>query len=177
MRKFAIPSLFMAVAAGLAVPLAVSRADDSEIVFPPEMLKTAPALSASRAMPPVPTLTAAPAEQTATVMPDAVNVDIDPAIVASTRKSPRAAAASENPPAEDAVVTHRAAKARIAAVKHRHLLRHVRHAHRRPMFYPVETARVPLPPVRVAQTQPAPIATAIRCAGFCGNYVLVGVGF
>jgi hypothetical protein len=176
MRKFVVPGLLLAVAAGLALPLASGgvRAEDSETLFPPEMLKTAPALTAAvHAAPPIPTLTASPAEPSppiAALATDAVSTGVDPTVVASSK----VVAATKNVTSAATPVARRHAHV-VADAPRRHY-RIVRHAHRRPVLYPVQTARVPVPPQRLAQTQPTAVVTA-HCAGFCGNYVLVGVGF
>ena len=165
MRKFAVSGIMLGAAMGLALPLGGGvQAEDSNGLFPPDMLRAAPVNVAI--VPSAPKLTSGPA---ATVVAAA-----EPLVLASSAV-PRRLAGIDAKHGEDATASTRrhVAPHRLAALHHK---RHVRHARHIPIVtYPVQTARVPLPPLRLADTRS--VTAASSCVGFCGKYVLVGVGF
>lgn len=168
MRKFAVSGVVLAVALGIALPLAGGvLAEDKGGLFPPDMLQLAPLSKvASRAVtPPVPVLVEAPG----TVATDAPK--LDSMLLASSTPPARIAGVTAAHRDFTASTPRHASLRRVAMLYHRRHVRHVRHI----TAYPVQTARVPLPPLRVAETRTvSPVAS---CVGFCGSYVLVGVGF
>ena len=167
MRKFAVSGIMLGAAMGLALPLGGGvQAEDSNGLFPPDMLQAAPVNIAVVAS--APKLTSGPAA-TVVAAPAA-----EPLVLASSAV-PRRLAGVDAKHREDATASTRrhVAPLRLAALHHK---RHVRHARHIPIVtYPVQTARVPLPPLRLADTRS--VTAASSCVGFCGKYVLVGVGF
>jgi hypothetical protein len=162
MRKHIVPGMLLAAAIGLGLPIGLSQVKAEDVAaFPPDMLGTpAAAPIAAKVLPPTftppasDTLAAAPS-----VSPDA---PAPSAITASSDALPTGSTTRATQPVKP-----------VAVVKlHRKHFRHVAHARRVPLP-PVRAAALPKPAPRVVQTA----AVTPACPGFCGKYVLVGVGF
>jgi hypothetical protein len=178
MRKHVFSGMLLAVVVGLSLPpgLGKVKAEDGTGVFPPDMLKIpvlTPALEDSllKAAPTGDAVTqaAAPAqpaglaESSALAAPSTLLASTDSA---KTRAKTSVLSKVSEP---DAPAAKHQTKARLAHRAHSGK-RHVLHARRLPLP-PIKVVAAPRPAVQIVQT------AAASCAGFCGKYVLVGVGF
>ena len=154
MRKHVLTGLFLATALGLGMSsgFGPAMAEDGTDSFPPEMLRVASSADTGGVAVPAPDVVTAPA-----------------LVASSTLATPDAAL-----PTSSTSRMTKTSKARMAAwrIWHNRAIRHVQHARLMSPVRPVARVfAIPAPVVRIAQTADS------ACPGFCGKYVLVGVGF
>ena len=169
MRKHALSGMLLAAALGLSLHAGAGQvlAEDGAELFPPEMLQ--PAAPKAPVPAPAPAGLAA-AESAPAAASSAAGTPVPVVVATSVPLAPvaRAPIAFEAAAPQKIVAARKRAEARVVA--HRRHVRHIQHARLVPAVLPPVRAvfAPPLPAVRIAQSS---------CSGFCGKYVLVGVGF